>query len=170
MDPPPPPTSTRKPSIHTFHHAPCSSLVLATTHVLSSLPRRAAPSLDLTTILPLPLSEPNSSHSTAAQLADENGQYSILLQTKLAPRATIIRREDGFEKRRIIRCGRCNGAVGYFILDDTAGDEKAGDGAAGKNRRVVYLLPGGLVETTKMMDGKLKDEASEGWWTGEGVA
>ena len=60
--------------------------------------------------------------------------------------------------------------MGYFILDDTAGDEKAGDGAAGKNRRVVYLLPGGLVETTKMMDGKLKDEASEGWWTGEGVA
>jgi len=57
----------------------------------------------------------------------------------------IVRREDGFERRRLFRCGRCGVGVGYEILGDAETE------AGGKEReRVVYLLEGGLVESEDM--------------------
>lgn len=53
----------------------------------------------------------------------------------------VVRREDGFEKRRVYRCGRCGVGVGYEIVR-----EGGGEGAG----RVIYLLEGGLVETGEM--------------------
>ncbi len=54
-----------------------------------------------------------------------------------------MRREDGFEKRRVYRCGRCGVGVGYEVLRDGGGEE-------GKGGRVLYLMEGGLVETGEM--------------------
>lgn len=53
-----------------------------------------------------------------------------------------MRREDGFEKRRLYRCGRCGVGVGYEVLR-----EGKGEGEGGK---VVFLMEGGLVETGEM--------------------
>lgn len=63
-----------------------------------------------------------------------------------------VRREDGFEKRRVYRCGRCGVGVGYEILGEGTDIEK--DGAdAGNTGRVIYLLEGGLVETGDLGEG-----------------
>lgn len=63
----------------------------------------------------------------------------------------MVQREDGWEKRRLWRCGRCGVAVGYEILGD---EEPAGVIAGGKKEgdvvgKVLFLLEGGLVETGK---------------------
>lgn len=67
-----------------------------------------------------------------------------------------VRREDGFEKRRVYRCGRCGVGVGYEILGEGEGVvldvEKDGAGG-GDKRRVIYLLEGGLVETGDLGEG-----------------
>lgn len=55
----------------------------------------------------------------------------------------IVRREDGFERRRLFRCGRCGVGVGYEILGE-------GEGEKGRKERVVYLLVGGLVKSEDM--------------------
>ena len=148
--------------IHTYHCL-CSTLLLATPYSLSDLPRRAAPSLDRAHILPLPpLSRPsNNTNSTAdnennnADVNAENPQDdhqkgtegvlpSLLTQNvRPARKVMMVRRKDGFEKRRVLRCGRCGVGIGYEIL----GEEKGGEEGMG---RVMYLLEGGLVETKDM--------------------
>lgn len=62
-------------------------------------------------------------------------QYSLLLNMTLDRRAVVVRREDGFEKRWVRRCGRCRTGVGYIL------DERG---------EVVYLLEEGLVETGRL--------------------
>lgn len=59
-----------------------------------------------------------------------------LLSTALRParKIVVVRREDGFEKRRVWRCGRCGVGVGYEVV----GKEDEGRG------RVMFLLEGGL--------------------------
>lgn len=95
--------------------------------------------------------------------------YTILLSTTLPDRKhTVIRREDGFEKRLLLRCGRCRVVVGY-VLDEEAhrirpsttaaatdGDEDKEEG----REKVVYLLPGSLVGTEDM-DDDVKVEKEE---------
>lgn len=67
---------------------------------------------------------------------------SLLIQNlKPARKAIVLRREDGFEKRRVYRCARCGVGVGYEVLGDMGGE---GEG------RVIFLLEGGLVETGEM--------------------
>lgn len=53
-----------------------------------------------------------------------------------------MRREDGFEKRRMYRCGRCGVGVGYEVLRE--------DGRGEEEGRVLFLMEGGLVETGEM--------------------
>lgn len=61
----------------------------------------------------------------------------------------MVQREDGWEKRRMWRCGRCGVDVGYEILGDgDPGDGTRADGGV-KAGEVLYLLDGGLVETGK---------------------
>lgn len=72
---------------------------------------------------------------------------SLLTQNmKSARKTVVVRREDGFEKRRVLRCGRCGVCVGYEILGDTSEGKEDGG-------RVIYLLEGGLVETGAMGEG-----------------
>lgn len=57
-----------------------------------------------------------------------------------ARKVVVVRREDGFEKRRVHRCGRCGVGVGYEIVGEEGEVHK----------RVIYLLQGGLVVTEEM--------------------
>ncbi len=49
-----------------------------------------------------------------AQRENDQG-YSLLLSTTLDRRPMIVRREDGFEKRWLWRCGRCRVVIGYQL-------------------------------------------------------
>ena len=77
----------------------------------------------------------------------DGGPLPSLLTANLrqARKALMVRREDGFEKRRVYRCGRCGIGVGYEIVRE---EEREGEGKEGE--RVVYLIEGGLVETGEM--------------------
>lgn len=153
-------------SAHAYHCI-CTSLLLATTHSLSNLPRRIEPSLDAAIILPLPPGPPSLTpdEGSAAMGADVRREmpaegYSMLLGTVQDSKPTITRREDGFERRLILRCGRCAVPVGYEI----AGVEHAG--AERFVGRIVYLLPAGLVSTEVMARGGL-DGNGKNWVDGD---
>lgn len=60
----------------------------------------------------------------------------------------IIRREDGFEKRTLVRCDRCRLAVGYKLDGDHFEDSREEAAAAAET---LYVLPGALVDTAGMM-------------------
>lgn len=156
--------------IHTYHCL-CAQLLLATPYALSTLPQRQPPALDAARILPLrkpPISEnveempvpeerldaqegdeenPSSAHSSTAL---PEVRYSLLLNTTLDRRAVVVRREDGFEKRWVRRCGRCRTGVGYVL----SGKLQEGEGMG-----VVYLLEEGFVETEALRTGRGKEGA-----------
>jgi hypothetical protein len=159
--------TTATPTIHTYHCA-CTSLLLATTTALPSLPRRAT-SLDRAIILPLP----SPAHPPAST------PHTILLSLTADRRPTTIRRDDGFEKRTLWRCGRCRVVVGYmldaaqFETVTTAAEEESGnaqkDGIGGE---VLYILPGWLQSTEHMASGKKiseRDAVLEGGQLGVAV-
>lgn len=181
------------PPIQTYHCI-CTSLLLTTTHTLSSLPRRKPPTPDSTTtdgaiILPLPSSPPDltqeddrntSEVDPGAERDNEKGKdgeraadeatippqgYTILLGLQPDRKASIIRREDGFEKRVLYRCGRCRLVVGYEIvqassggpMDVDGGDDSGGVGKEQENAeykgKVIYILPAGVMSTAVMAAG-----------------
>lgn len=163
-----------KSKIHTYHCL-CSTFLLATPYTLTSLPRRALPSLDRAHILPLPaLSRSIQPAPAPAPFTGENGNegdlisvdkggeevqdgttksneahFPSLLAPSLRParKLIIVRREDGFERRRVYRCGRCGLTIGYEMETETAPTGAVGKGVEGK---VIYLLEGGLVATEDM--------------------
>jgi hypothetical protein len=176
------------PHIQTYHCI-CTSLLLASTHTLSSLPRRQGSTLDTAIILPVPSSPPgqdlDQDHSlsrsasperaeaeaddededsrSAAQGLTKDGEndlppqgYTILLSLTPDRKATVIRREDGFERRLLWRCGRCRLVVGYEI--EGADSMDVDDQGKGKELewkgKVLYLLPGGIMSTELMMNGR----------------
>ncbi|RAK97963.1 uncharacterized protein BO80DRAFT_362943, partial [Aspergillus ibericus CBS 121593] len=187
--------------VQTHHCRFCNHLLLATTRSIPSLPRRKEPSKDNALILPLPL-DTTTSTSTSTSTAptttttDDTSSssatqkhYTILLSTTIPDRKpTLIRREDGFEKRLFLRCGRCRVVVGYFLdpvhfpelrgEKNKRGREEDGDGdgdgvveGEDEKARVVYLLPGALMETGVMMeetDEKVRglDREWVGWLEG----
>ncbi|KAJ9295795.1 hypothetical protein DTO271G3_5818 [Paecilomyces variotii] len=180
--------------IHTHHCRFCSHLLLATTRDISLLQRRREPAQDAAFILPLSSSsgDPEESESESEGNQDENiktkpkpkeTNYTILLSTLLPDRKhTIIRRVDGFEKRLLLRCGRCRVVIGYFL--DNVHFRQRGAAAEAKNdgvkeegddeAKVVYLLPGSLVRTEQLdvnaEDVELKLESDRewrGWLKGE---
>lgn len=132
--------------IRTQHCQFCNHLLLATTRNLSTLPQRSGESKDKAIILPIEKQE----------TTDSSNQHTTLLLSTLIPdrRHTLIRREDGFEKRLALRCGRCRVIVGYH-LDDVhyEGQEQE------LKEKPVYLLPGAVIETEKMGQ-------EEGEWRG----
>ncbi|KAA8646893.1 hypothetical protein EYZ11_005987 [Aspergillus tanneri] len=170
-------------TILTYHCRFCNHLLLATTQKLSTLPRRKEPAKDSALILPLLLSPSPSLDTTqgndgkgSTENTTETHQkhYTILLSTALPERkATLVRREDGFEKRRFVRCGRCRVAVGYFldavhfpVQKGRINEEDGEDGESAEDRaKVVYLLPGALVDTESMGDS-VKTLAMDREWTG----
>lgn len=85
----------------------------------------------------------------------------------------MVRREDGFEKRWFLRCGRCRVVVGYFLdaVHFPASAEKSqehgqdGEEEDEERAKVVYLLPGALVETEDMGNPE-KMKAIDREWSG----
>ena len=170
------PTVNAQPQINTYHCI-CSTLLLATTHSLTSLPRRAEPALDRAFILPLPPTSrlnADTAEEEDAETQHSDGSdvgYSLLLSTTQDRRPTVVRREDGFEKRLLLRCGRCRLVVGYKLdrahsgraevvagLGQGEGDaemdlEKTAGNADGKVE-VVYLLPGAMASSEYLKSGK----------------
>lgn len=161
MSPSPSPPPSTAPAIHTYHCL-CSTLLLATPYQLPSLPTRAPPSRDLARILPLPpfLPPPPLPHHQhdpppPQQQTQQQQLYlpSLLLPT-LRPgrKITLVQREDGYERRRVWRCGRCGCAVGYEVEHDSHGSGGA-DGEEGgmMGVRVMFILEEGLVRTEDML-------------------
>lgn len=118
---------------------------------------------------------PTSEGETEGQGQGKRGKRkqkhtTILLSTTLPDRkASLIRREDGFEKRRFVRCGRCRVVVGYFLdaVHFPVTALRAEDGMEQEQEpRVVYLLPGALMETEDMGDEekmRVMDREWSGW-------
>jgi len=140
---------------HTYHCI-CSQIILATTTPLSKFSRRSGSALDKAVIVPLLTSSSTSVDNDEQPEVNkqspvfESSQCAILVGAVLDPNAIIIRREDGFEKRYLRRCERCRLVIGYHL------DSSQYDGAKGSGRRdgVVYILPGSLVSTEDMSEGK----------------
>lgn len=91
--------------------------------------------------------------------------YTILLGLSKSAKTTIIRRDDGFEKRVLWRCVRCGVVVGYEIglgggekmdidMDVDGGENGKGKGKGNEEERyqgrVMYILPGGVTSTDVM--------------------
>ncbi|KAE8394519.1 hypothetical protein BDV23DRAFT_190111 [Aspergillus alliaceus] len=174
--------------VRTHHCRFCNHLLLASTRDIPSLPRRKDPAKDNAIILPLPA--PTASHhndesddeteadpvtgSGATSTTKLQKHYTILLSTTVPDRkATLVRREDGFEKRVFLRCGRCRVVVGYFLgrvhFPETDEEDRDGDGDRERGEKVVYLLPGALVETERMGDEDVLKGGDAEWrtWSAE---
>lgn len=67
----------------------------------------------------------------------------------------VVRREDGFEKRTLVRCRRCELVVAYNLSSGDDDEQVGGGGSAREERDVVYILPGALVSTEDMKVGKM---------------
>ena len=140
---------------HTYHCI-CSQIMLATTTPLSKFSRRSGSALDKAHIVPLLTSSSTSgdndeqSEMNRQSPVSEFPQCAVLVGAVLDPKAIIVRREDGFEKRYLQRCERCRLVIGYHL------DSSQYDGAKGSGRRdgVVYILPGSVMSTEDMSEGK----------------
>ncbi|GAB7348324.1 hypothetical protein MBLNU459_g6300t1 [Dothideomycetes sp. NU459] len=119
--------------VHTYHCL-CTQLVLASTTPLDKLATRSS----------------DKSYICATPEGNADSHHASMLNTSIDSKPTVIRREDGFEKRYFHRCARCDLMVAYQ-LDKSHYEGEAGHGA---NDTVVYLLPGGLQTTEDMKDGK----------------
>ncbi|KAL4927313.1 uncharacterized protein BDV17DRAFT_292746 [Aspergillus undulatus] len=167
--------------IKTHHCRFCATLLLATTRSYEFLPRRQMNALDSAIILPLrnhslPNTNPSSNSDEPEGKEESEGQthYTILLSSSTRDRKpTLIRREDGFEKRVFLKCGRCRVTVGYFLdgvhfpVEKSAVSVSGTDSGREEEDRVVYLLPGALMETEIMSDEekiKALDREWESWF------
>ncbi|KAJ6127583.1 hypothetical protein N7523_003195 [Penicillium sp. IBT 18751x] len=151
--------------IQTQHCRFCSHLLLSTTRSISSLPRRGGDALDKAIIIPLSNSaDGDADANTDGKTESQTKHITLVLSTTIPDRrATLIRREDGIEKRILLRCGRCRVVVGYY-LDKVhwEGMGKAQDGEEEKPP-AVYILPGALVGTEDMGGPGVGESEWRGW-------
>lgn len=120
--------------IHTYHCI-CHTLILATHRALQSLSTRA-------------------SSKDGARIVAPALQAQVV-HTIEDGKPMIIRREDGFEKRRLIRCERCRLVVAYK-LDVEHFEDNSKEAGVG----TLYILPGGLMDTASMMENKAPEVPS----------
>lgn len=122
------------PQIHTYHCI-CNQLAVA---VFGPLQDNLTRSRDRAAICPLaPASSPPA------------GSAVLSSSTHVEDEAVVLKLANGFEKRYAMRCGRCDLQIGY-MLDGAS----FGEGGSGRKDDVVYLLPGGLMGTEEMKEGK----------------
>lgn len=124
------------------YHCLCTTLVLTTVHDLQNLPHRSQPIQDDALILPPPL-EIYRNDDFGVQ---DSQVQSVLLNVIPDRKPVIVQREDGFEKRTPLRCGRCKLVIGYN-LDEVHFETRDGQSSP------VYLLPGGMATTSDMVKG-----------------
>ncbi|KAF2774478.1 hypothetical protein EJ03DRAFT_347077 [Teratosphaeria nubilosa] len=112
---------------YSTYHCLCSQLIIATLGPLNTLPTR----------------ERYGDH-IAKDYALAPGSV------KVNDKAIILKLDDGYEKRYLASCRRCRSNLGYHMdLEQFEGS----NGKFGMEGDVLYVLPGSLMETTKMMDG-----------------
>ena len=150
-----------QPQIHTYHCL-CNQLILASTQSLPSTPRRGGESLDKAYIVPLtPLPKATDGGSdeppVTSQGTGSDQHHTVIFNSRLDRKPAVVRRSDGFETRYQHRCGRCELVVGYQ-LDKAQFD---GDVRAGRHQDVLYILPGALLTTQDMMEGKNRSTQAE---------
>ncbi|TGO14633.1 hypothetical protein BTUL_0050g00280 [Botrytis tulipae] len=199
------------PKINTYHCAYCTNLLLATTHTISTLPKRKGTG-DGSFILPVSGVVPgfggekerdgdamdvtrdgiSAEDGEEREKQRENGRedvkdgderdslpsygYTNLLSLTKPNKQVIIRKEDGFEKRGVWKCGRCAVAVGYEVWAEGNGSgsgkgkEVEGEGEGEFGGKILYLLRGSLMSTAVMRSGKKVLEGdAEVLGTGVGV-
>ncbi|KAF2125129.1 hypothetical protein P153DRAFT_389977 [Dothidotthia symphoricarpi CBS 119687] len=139
-------------TVYTYHCL-CSHLLLATTTPLPSLPTRQN-SRDKAHMMPLPPPPSPNARKDSQQSTDH---YGLLLSTRQERAAEIITSDEGFEKRYLQRCGRCNLTVGYQLDWQQFSADRAG-----RREDVVFLLPGGFITTSDMIMGKTGAVSSGG--------
>ncbi|KAF1926388.1 uncharacterized protein M421DRAFT_67670 [Didymella exigua CBS 183.55] len=132
-------------TVYTYHCL-CSHLLLATTTPLPALPTRQN-SQDKAHIMPLPPATKAASASTT--------HYGLLLSTRQERTAEILTSDSGFEKRYLQRCGRCNLVVGYQLDWASFGGERTG-----RRDDVAFLIPGGFMTTSEMINYKRTQAAN----------
>ena len=131
--------------IHTYHCL-CSTFILASVFALTDLPMRKPPAQDRAYILPSSIRPKNDQDD-----ATHNAHLHVTARTLNAAsdrKPVVVRREDGFEKRTLVRCGRCNLVLGYRLVVTPSADEVVEDD------KVIYILPGALTSTTEMVSGQ----------------
>lgn len=148
------PSGQRIENIKTYHCL-CNTFILATTYDLIALPSRASPAQDQALILPFSfgslagsdaMTDGESSLTAGPGLGGAG--YSYVTNITQDAKPVIVRREDGFEKRRLQRCKRCKLVIGYQ-LDETQFSE-----SDIRADQLWYLLPGGLVSTSDMRESR----------------
>lgn len=111
------------------YHCVCSTLILVSNHDLDQLPVRQA--------------------HDQAKILDLQGEKTdaILQNVQNDDHKIIVRRDNGFEKRTLLRCAHCKLTIGYQLDQAHFTDEgiKAGN--------IAYILPGSLMTTETMIDG-----------------
>ena len=127
--------------IYTYHCI-CWELVLATFVPLENLPKRKGDGAAICKI-------------TDSDLPIPSGV--VLSGTRIeANSPMILKLEDGFEKRYVLQCRRCDLQIGYY-LDKSQFDEKE----HGIRAAVMYILRGGLKSTDEMNAGKNMEKENE---------
>lgn len=145
--------------IRTQHCRFCSHLLLATTRDLAHLPRRSDAALDQALILPLDQDsvdpETEIETETETETETQHRKHTTLLLSTTVPdrQPTLIRRDDGIEKRLLLRCGRCRVVMGYYLNRVHYSTKMETD-----TPPAVYVLPAALVETEYMGEGGLEGE------------
>lgn len=129
-------TSTTSPANILTYHCLCTQLSLATTAPLEALPKRQ---LDAAAI------------ATCGDFASASKPTLTMQALSVDEKATILKLDDGFEKRYAVRCTRCGLAAGYHLdKSQFSGNE----GQSGPRTDIVYILPGGLLTTEEMREGR----------------
>lgn len=115
------------------YHCLCSELLLAsTTTPLKDLPRR---------------------QGDGSYICKSSGTH-LTASVEVEAKPVVLKLEDGFEKRYLLRCGRCGVTVGYGL---DLSQFEATKAKIGREDDVVYLLEGGLLETEEMEKGEKQD-------------
>lgn len=120
--------------VHTYHCI-CSELVLATFAPLENLPKRKSDGAAICKVAKSDLPIPGGVVLSGSTFEDGSPK--------------ILKLDDGFEKRYGLICRRCELQVGYW-LDKSQFEEKE----QGIRSDVIYVLPGGLMSTEEMKEGK----------------
>lgn len=148
-DPEPQPISASESPLRIrTYHCLCSTHILSTRHNLDDLSRRSEPVQDGALILPPQVTVSGSSPLAIDDASNDRSEsiQSALSNVLVDRKPIIIRREDGFEKRTVLRCVRCRLVLGYQLDEAHYGMDK-------QVSRPIYLLPGGLIDTEAMVKG-----------------